>query len=142
MKALRLSIIFITLFFLALTGCKKEDNPINSSSNIKEILTSGTWRITYFFDDKDETAHFTGFNFTFLTNGTVTASNGSSNVNGTWNTGTDDSSNKLYLTFVSNATFEELNEDWHVIEKGGNKIRLEHISGGSGGTDYLTFEKN
>jgi len=142
MKALRLSIVFFVLFILALNGCKKDDNPVNSSSGIKEILTSGTWRVTYFFDDKDETTHFTGYNFTFLNNGTVTASNNTTTVNGTWNTGTDDSNNKLYLNFVSNSTFEELNEDWRVIEKMNAKIRLEHISGGGGGTDYLTFEKN
>ena len=142
MKAFSLSIVFFVLLLITLTGCKKEDNPVNPSSNIKEILTSGTWRVTYFFDDKDETNHFTGYTFTFLNNGTVTASNNITTVNGTWNTGTDDSNNKLYLNFVSNTTFEELNEDWHVIEKLNNKIRLEHISGGSGGTDYLTFEKN
>jgi hypothetical protein len=38
--------------------------------------------------------------------------------------------------------FDELNDDWHIIEETSTKIRLQDVSGGSGGTDLLTFEKN
>ena len=37
---------------------------------------------------------------------------------------------------------DELNSDWHIIEQNSNTIKLEDVSGGNGGTDYLTFIKN
>ena len=79
---------------------------------------------------------------TFNSNGTLVAIKSSSTVNGTWNSGNDDSENKLYLDFGATTPFNKLNDDWHLIEKTTTKIRLEDISGGIGGTDLLTFEKN
>jgi hypothetical protein len=38
--------------------------------------------------------------------------------------------------------FEDLNDDWDIISRSSTKIELIDISGGNGGTDYLTFEKN
>lgn len=35
-----------------------------------------------------------------------------------------------------------LSDDWDVLERTDTKIRLIDVSGGNGGTDYLTFEKN
>ena len=89
----------------------------------------------------DETPHFSGYEFIFSPGGSATASNGSNTVSGTWMTGTDDSQSKLILDFGSTSPFDELNEDWHVLEETSTMIRCEHISGGNGGTDYLTFEK-
>ncbi|MEZ4988540.1 MAG: hypothetical protein R2795_26535 [Saprospiraceae bacterium] len=37
--------------------------------------------------------------------------------------------------------FEELNEDWEIISQSDTRIELVHVSGGNGGTDYLTFER-
>ncbi|WP_010232398.1 hypothetical protein [Gillisia marina] len=114
-------------------------------------LQSGTWRITKFMeDDNDETDHFTGFNFTFAANGALIASDGTDTFEGTWSItdsdSSDDDSNDDDLDFNINFNltndFEELNEDWHFISRTANKIELIHISGGDGGTDLLTFEKN
>lgn len=38
--------------------------------------------------------------------------------------------------------FEDLNDDWDLISRSDSKIELFDVSGGNGGTDYLTFEKN
>jgi hypothetical protein len=38
--------------------------------------------------------------------------------------------------------FEELNDDWDFITQSSSKIELKDLSGGDGGIDYLTFEKN
>ena len=53
----------------------------------------------------------------------------------------DDSHHKLHINFVTTSEFEELNDDWHILEETSAIIRLEDISGGNGGTDYLTFER-
>jgi hypothetical protein len=122
--------------------CEKEDDSSPSSSNdVSNIVQSGTWKVTYYNDSgNDETSYFSGYSFTFNSNGSVSATNNSSTVSGTWTNGTDDSQSKLYLTF-SSSPFDELSDDWHITEQSSVKIKLEDVSGGNGGTDYLTFEK-
>jgi hypothetical protein len=55
---------------------------------------------------------------------------------------TDDSKVKLVLSFATPANFVEISDDWQVIERTDSRIKLQDLSGGNGGTDYLTFEKN
>ncbi len=45
------------------------------------------------------------------------------------------------IFFASPADFAELTEDWDIISHTASKIELKHVSGGNGGTDLLTFEK-
>jgi hypothetical protein len=46
------------------------------------------------------------------------------------------------ISFASPPDFEELSDDWDFISQSSSKIELIDVSGGNGGTDYLTFEKN
>ena len=126
---------------LAFVSCNKDDDS-NTSSNVINIIQQGSWKITLYNDNGvDELYYFTGYSFTF-SNGTATASKNSISVVGTYSSGVDDSQNKLYLDFAANVPFNEITNDWHIIEETSTKIRLEDVSGGNGGTDYLTFEKN
>jgi hypothetical protein len=134
----------ITIFLSSNSGCKKDDNGVDSAGQVtalNQTAQAGSWKITYFFDNTDETNHFTGYTFVFNTNGTVTASNGTTTTNGTWSGGYDDSTVKLYLNFGTATPFLELNDDWHLVSQSATKIILQDVSGGGGGTGYLTFEK-
>ncbi|MBT0607390.1 hypothetical protein [Aequorivita echinoideorum] len=111
------------------------------TTDFETILTSGSWFVTYFFDDQDETNDFAGYEFTFNTNNTAIAAGTSINVNGTWNL-TGSSIPDLILFFGNNSPFDELDEDWDIIEATPDIIKLKHISGGNGGVDFLTFERN
>jgi hypothetical protein len=132
------------LCFVLAIACNKDDNtdPISTAA-VNNTLSSGTWRITYYWDsDHEETSSFSGYSFTFGSGNVVTASKSGTNITGTWTTASDDSKTKLVLAFASPASFAELTDDWHVFERTDTKIRLQDVSGGSGNTDYLTFEKN
>ncbi len=121
-------------------SCKKEDDASTPSSSAS--LTQGKWRVTLYNDSgNDETTHFSGYEFVFGSGGSVTAAKSGSVVSGTWSTGSDDSQNKLYLTFTTNTDFIEITDDWHIVQQSSAKIQLEDVSGGNGGTDLLTFEK-
>ena len=43
---------------------------------------------------------------------------------------------------VTTSPIAELEKDWHIVEKTSTKLRMEDVSGGAGGTDYLTLERN
>ena len=136
--------------------CSSDDehNPNDNSAEIQDITNTaqnGNWVITYFFDtDSDETSDYTGYEFTFGTNGVLTASNGTNTYAGTWSVTDDSNSNDdsssdddidFNISFASPVDFEELSDDWDIISYTSVKIELIDVSGGNGGTDYLTFEK-
>ena len=145
---------FITLSFILIAySCSSEDTVINDNSTeikqITDMANSGTWRITNYIDSgQNETNDYTGYNFTFVNGGTLTASNGVNTINGTWsvtdqNSSDDDSNDIDFIIFFSAPpNFEDLSDDWDIVSTTATKIDLIDISGGNGGTDTLTFEKN
>lgn len=105
----------------------------------EQNLTDGVWYITYFFDDFDETSNYTGYEFTFSTDNTAQATNGTNTVPGTWmfeGGNTPD----LTLFFGTTDPFDELDDDWDIIEATNEIIRLRDESG-DGSIDYLTYER-
>lgn len=138
-------ILFILLILVSFSSCKKDDNSSsnNTATVLNSTITQGGWRVTSYIDSgNNETSHYTGYAFTFQSGGVVTATKSGSTVNGTWSSGNDDSTLKLVLNFGTIDPFRELNDDWHVVQQTSTMIKLEDVSGGNGGIDYLTFEKN
>lgn len=143
----------MALFMLNVASmCSNDDNNSPTNQNQTQVVNtvqSGTWRITLFDDSGTiKTTNFTGVNFTFGSNGVLTATGTGLNVSGTWSVtdsnSNDDTLNDLdfNITFASPANYAELSDDWDIIERTDTKIRLTDVSGGNGGIDYLTFEKN
>jgi hypothetical protein len=121
-----------------LTGsCKKQ-----VARQTEKSLLKGTWKVT-FFEDKgnNETTHFDGYVFDFGSDGKVTAAKGSTSVTGSWSIGLDDGVSKLYLDFGPPSPFNELNDDWRIKDQEKTEVDLDNVSGGNGGTEYLTFGK-
>lgn len=121
-----------------ISDCMNNSNQV--PSDFEQILTTDSWFVTYFFDDTDQTNNFSGYEFTFATDNTAQATNGANIVNGTWNV-TGGSTPDLNLFFGTSSPFDELNEDWDIIEATQDIIRLKHISGGNGDVDFLTYER-
>jgi len=138
----------IFLFLLAVVACDDKSSDSKNQDQITNAVTSGTWRITYYYDtDKEETANYNGYNFTFGTTA-LTASNNTNTYTGTWSISDSNSNDdtiddlNFNIAFTTPPAFEELTDDWDILESTATKIRLVDVSGGNGGTDYLTFEKN
>lgn len=155
MKKLKL-ISFLSLIFVfnVASMCSDDDNSNTAAdpSPVINTVTSGTWRITLYEDSGiNETTNYSNYIFTFNTNGVLTAAN-STSFNGTWsvtssNSNDDNPDNDLdfNIAFVApapNSFTDDLTDDWDVISHTANRIQLVDVSGGNGGTDYLTFEKN
>jgi hypothetical protein len=141
--------ILLSLFILstlAIISCKKDDNtPLLTNANVRTaVTTTPNWKVTLYTENGVfKTSNYNGFGFVFNTNGSVVASNGILSVSGTWAIGTDDSNPKLLINFSGSSfsIFQDISEDWQVQEATTSIIKLIHVSGGGGGTDYLTFEK-
>ena len=110
---------------------------------------SGTWKVSKFIDSgTDETSHFSGYNFTFKYTGELNANNGSNNYNGIWSINDSNSNDntlddlEFYIQYNLGNDFDDLSEDWKFVSQTSTQIELIHVSGGNGGTDYLTFTKN
>lgn len=150
-KNLKFGLLLTLLGVFSLTSCNNDGDSPNDTTKDEIIsnASNGTWRITKFIDsDEDETNHFTGYNFTFNSSGVLSASNGTNSYEGIWSitdsNSDDDSLDDLDFNINFNLTndFEDLNDDWDILTQTSSKIELIDISGGNGGTDYLTFEKN
>ncbi len=129
------------LVFAALSSCKDEDKI--QPSDVSGTVVNGSWRITYFFEaDADETSSFADYNFIFTATpgtapatGLVEASNGNTDVVGSWGTGYIGDNAKLKLNFAL-SPFNNLNADWEVTELNSTMMKLKN------GADLLTFEFN
>jgi hypothetical protein len=154
MKILLKAVLAIFIYTgLAMSCNKDDDNSQHQNTTIaqtKNTVQSGSWKITYFFDsNQNETNHFTGYVFTFNENGSLVAVKGSTTVTGTWSVTDSNSSDDdgglgdvdFNIFFASPADFEDLSDDWDIISVSNSKIELTDVSGGNGGTDFLTFEK-
>jgi hypothetical protein len=154
MKILKLIPVLLCIFMLNVASmCSNDDNNSNPPADPTPVINTvnqGTWRITLYNDSGTiKTSNFTGYNFTFGTGSALTASNGSNTYNGTWSVTSGDSnddnpSNDLdfNIGFTTPANFADLTDDWDIVTYTASKIELRDVSGGNGGTDLLTFEKN
>ena len=139
--------LFALLLYVLLTSCSSDNDSNTIPDSIEANIQSGTWKITKFIDSGiDETNDFTGYNFTFDSSGTLSASNGTNNYDGTWNIlsndGTDLNHLELNIFFSLMNDFDDLTDDWDFISQSSSKIELIDISGGGEPDDLLTFEKN
>jgi hypothetical protein len=154
MKDLKIKYLWIILllFSFGMISCSENgetDPNLPSKQQVEDNMNSGNWRITKFIDSgKDETNHFSGYDFVFNGNGVLTSDNGTNTYEGTWgisdSNSSDDSPDDLDFNIHFNLTneFGDLNDDWDILSVTASKIELIDVSGGNGGTDYLTFEKN
>jgi major membrane immunogen (membrane-anchored lipoprotein) len=125
------SVLVLALLLLAaLGGCTRGED-------LKDTITFGTWRVGYYVSAGDvDTSKFSGYVFTFLTDGTVTVARpGLPVANGTWDE--HDSDTRLDLNFNDSGLIQRLDEDWVVDRIFDDEVQLHKL--GAPGTQ-VTFE--
>lgn len=136
---MRTTLLFLALA-LSLVSC---DPGSNVASDVSQVASSGTWRVTLFTDSgNDETTDFSGYSFTFSNSGTITALKNGVSKTGTWSVNT--SSNKFIIDLGpkdnTNKPLGELTDDWKILSAGTTEIRLGDDNTAS--NEFLTFTKN
>jgi hypothetical protein len=146
MKKIFFSVLGISL----LASCSKWTN---TQKQLNKTAIDGTWVISSYIDNgEDETADFTTFRLDFqendILNGTDLLSSNSNPYVGSWSitdsNGNDDSLEDLnfIMNFSVGNKLDDLSDNWDIISFTDTEIKLIDVSGGGGGTDYLTLTKH
>ncbi len=112
----------------------------NSGDNLSDTLTTANsiWTISSHIDEGvDETAEFTGYQFTFETSGAVTALNNGNSTSGTWSS--QNNATELLLNFGSIVPLNDLNEDWDVVSISNTQIELQDLDDNGTVIETLVF---
>jgi len=161
MKKRNLNWLSMVTMVLVLMACSSsddsDDTPGDSSSSADQVTQTaqdGTWRVSNYTDDGvDETSDYNGFTFTFNSDGSLVAEGSSRTLTGTWSVddtdnsndddaGTDDDDFNIFFSVSDDDDFDDLVDDWDIVNVDSNTIALRDVSGGDGSIDLLTFSKN
>jgi len=125
----------------SLEDCDDHTNdPTANNAAFVNIITNGTWKIEYFFDESDKTAYYNGYNFSFNTNGSSIVVKNATTINGEWSAYIDGSLLKFDFNYQGDL-LDKLEEDWRVIEFSDALIRLKK-SDSDNDNEYLYFTRN
>lgn len=116
------SILIISLLAWSCDDSQNSTPTIDDSSNL-----SGVWKVSYYWDkDKEETSDFNGYSFKFEEDGTFIAERNGNTQKGSWKV--SDSSKKFIISINSVKPLDDLVDDWLIIEKSDNLIKLRDDS--------------
>ncbi len=146
-----LPVLFLGLMF----SCETSDDSSMDISTVdvvelKAVVQSGTWMVAKYQEDGvDQTSNFSGYEFSFGSDGVLSASNQTTSLTGAWSILSDSSSDDdssdddidFNIFFTSPNDFAEISEDWEIVSYSSSRIELTHTSGGDGSVDSLVFEK-
>lgn len=150
MKLEKYYIAFFLLIGLAFVSCETSDDDIDNTdisvTDIKAVVTSGTWIVTLFEEDGlDETSDFSGFSFTFNVEGVLRADSSDNSISGAWSISSDDDDSKedidFNIFFSSPSNFAELSEDWDIVSYSATRIELKDVDEEDSTVDRLVLEK-
>lgn len=123
-------------------GLYLEDCSGETDQELEDIMIEGQWFVANYNDSGvDETDDYNGYVLDFNSDGTVIATNGSETVSGSWDAFLDNAELKLMINFGTAIPLGEFSDDWDVVSFTNTNISLRDISGGSGETDILVFER-
>lgn len=128
------NVLLVLFSFFLFLSCSKSDSDSNTT-------LTGNWRVSYFFDSgKDETSDYTGYNFQFNTDATMTATRNAVTTHGTWSIISDDNHKKFVIVLsTTDKDLLELNDDWLLLSQTSNEIKLQDDNPSS--NEQLTFTK-
>jgi len=116
-----------------------DGDPINQ---VKGILETGVWYVSYFYHSEDNTSDFCEFEFKFNEDDTVSVTSEGSVVEGVWYVGENTDGLFLGLNFNGeDLPFDYLFNNWNILSFNMNNIESE-IDCECGGTHQLFFGRS
>jgi hypothetical protein len=122
---------FVLIVSLLVSCSNKKDEPGTNDP----VLLNSTWRVSYYWDKKDETGNFSTYVFMFGNGGIFMAHQGAAMFTGIWG----ENNGRLNISF-SETNLSKLNNNWLITEKTANSLRLKDDNPQQ--DDQLYFIKN
>ena len=141
------TILFLVVVIATFISCNNDEYK-TGADDVSDTVKEGTWKVVYFYDAGEvKTQNYTGYNFTFNNNTTLTASKDTNSYPGAWSvsksTSDDDISSTFFMiSFDAPDVLIPLTGKWKVMENTGTSLKLKDDSKGELAVDYLTFDKN
>lgn len=122
-----------------------DDNDHNDDdtddTGLVTVLTSGVWKITSFVNETDQTAAYKDLSFTFNPNQTAVSNDGTNIINGSWESYGDNGLLELYLNFGEQHPFDEISDEWQVVDYSNTSIELKYVEEDDGSVKTLELKK-
>ena len=131
------------MLVFALYSCDLNDDSVMPQLDTSmEVLSSGSWVVSNFSEENiDKTSYFSGYSLTFNDDASVNAVKNGVTINGSWQEVVDSGKRKLVFDFDEIQPFNELTDDWEIVEITASIIKLSNISGGDGSLSELILQK-
>jgi hypothetical protein len=132
------NIFILALLAVAFFSCKKYVQQ-QEENEVINIITNGAWEVQqYLQDTTDITSSFSGYNFQFRTDGTVTGAKGSISITGTW--AADVNNRTITSNFPpGSGILNDLDGVWTITDSGVDYVVANRKTGTV--TDYLKLIK-
>src|ERR1700730_2501902 len=72
-------------------------NSENPAPTLSEILIAGSWAVDFYYDEEDKSTDFTGFVFTFKSDGSLVFKKENESYTGAWKLLNEDGVTKLFI---------------------------------------------
>ncbi|MFZ4057803.1 MAG: hypothetical protein ACOYKE_06670 [Ferruginibacter sp.] len=114
------ALILVTVFTtLQSSTCSKNDDFSNAPT--VQAVPSGNWKLNLYWDVTDETYKFNSYQFAFLNSGVVTATYGTTTVNGTW----VETATRFSIDFGADPLLRKLSHNWVITQRSATSIQLK-----------------
>ncbi len=115
---------------------------IDGELELTSILNEGFWRVSSFNDKGvNRTNDYADFVLDFKDDFSLSATQGTTVIYGTWNPQYDGGTVALELEFEEIIPFKKLNEDWNIIDLKNNRVEIKHIDSETLAISILVFER-
>lgn len=114
---------------------------LNLPPVFEDTIVQGTWYVSYYYMDADQTANFSGYNFTFNTDGSIAVSGSTTTSGGMWDKSPDDLDPMVLLVF-SDSLLDSLSGVWRINRVSENLIQLRIPASGVMGATYFNLSRN
>jgi hypothetical protein len=115
MKKFLFLAVCASIFF---TSCQRSSDDMVTPSGSSP---SGNWKVTYYWDKKNETSNFFGWSFRFLPNGQAEAIKGTTVLAGSW----QKTGSKFTINFDADALLSHLSGEWLIVTYTSTAIVLK-----------------
>lgn len=134
-------LIVVCVVLLTFTGCKKAIEAAKEQA-VVDAITDGVWYVSKFVENNNNTTpSFTGWEFTYYSNGTSVANKtGNATVNGTWSGNASNFTFTAAFTTTPPAPLEKLAGTW-TVTKVGSASRAYYARTVASITDSLELTK-